>query len=241
MLNMPRKPVNTNEAKSRLPLRISAFNGGSGYGRGSLLSCSHYTLLLATAILVLISAHAKSALLYDNNDNNSNDNNNNNNTNSNFNNIFSTKDATELPPQKAVQPLSPSPPFSPLSGNVDGIERPLQLRENVIIPVDTVLGVQFMEEHPHNANIQNHKQREEQHKHSIQEERNGAEQLLQIESQSPHHQHHSRTHRQHYREHPHLTFSKNVEGSRHNHRHSYQRIFCTNRKLLTYTIMRTTC
>ncbi|XP_039956467.1 dorsal-ventral patterning protein tolloid [Bactrocera tryoni] len=209
MLNMPRKPVHTNEAKSRLPLRISAFNGGSGYGRGSLLSCSHYTLLLATAILVLISAHAKSALLYDNNDNNSNDNNNNN-ANSNFNNIFSTKDATELPPQKAVQPVSPSPAFSPLSGNVnvDGIERPLQLRENVIIPVDTVVGVQFMEEHPHNANIQNHKQREEQHKHSIQEERNGAEQLSQIESQSPHHQHHSRTHRQHYREHPHRTIQQ---------------------------------
>ena len=84
MLNMPRQPVHTNEAKSRLPLRISAFRGGGGYGRGSLLSCSHYTLLLATAILVLISAHAKSALLYDNNDNNSNDNNNNNTNNKNL-------------------------------------------------------------------------------------------------------------------------------------------------------------
>nr|XP_014088119.1 dorsal-ventral patterning protein tolloid isoform X1 [Bactrocera oleae] len=202
MLNMPRKPVHTNEAKSRLPLRISAFRGGGGYGRGSLLSCSHYTLLLATAILVLISAHAKSALLYDNNDNNSNDNNNNN-TNNNFNNTFSTKHATELPPQKTAQTVSPPSAFSPLSSNVDGRDRPFQLRENVLIPADTVVGVQFMEEHPHNKNTQDHKQREEQHKYSKQEERIGAEQLSQIESQSSRHQHRNRSHRQHYHEHHH--------------------------------------
>uniref|UniRef100_A0A0A1XPB1 Metalloendopeptidase n=1 Tax=Zeugodacus cucurbitae TaxID=28588 RepID=A0A0A1XPB1_ZEUCU len=192
ILNMPRKPVHT-----------IAFRGGNGYGRGSLLNCSHYTFLLATAILVLISAHAKSALLYDNNDNNSNDNNNNNsnnNTNNNFNGNVSTKDATELPPQKATQTMSQSPAFSPLSGNVDGEERPLQLRENVLIPVDTVVEVQFMEQHPQDDNTQNDKQREEQHKHSIQEERIGAKQLSQLKS--PHH-HQPRNHREHHNEHHH--------------------------------------
>ncbi|XP_053945227.1 uncharacterized protein LOC128854836 [Anastrepha ludens] len=214
MLSTPQKSLHTIAAKNRLPLRMHKFRSGSGYGQRSLLSCTHYTVLLATAILVLISAHAKSALLYDNNDSNSNNSNSNNN---NINNNAPSRDATAMPPQEAAtQTMPQSASFNPLSEKVGEAERLFQEQEDVVIPVDSSVKEKSMVENQYNGSVYNHKQQLEQHNH-INQQQEGVEQLTPMQDQ---HQHHSQT-RQHHHHH-HQQQQQHPQHHHHHHHHQQQ-------------------
>ncbi|XP_017467275.1 PREDICTED: uncharacterized protein LOC108359767 isoform X1 [Rhagoletis zephyria] len=204
MLSMSHTPFQTIAAKKRFPLRLRTFRSGSGYGRRNLLSCTHYTLLLATAILVLIS-HAKSALLYDNN--------NNGNNSININSNAASKYATEMPPLEATQTMPQRTEFAPLSEKVGETEKLLQQQEDVVIPVDTVVVEQSMDERLHNSNSYNHKQRQEQEHHQLNQQRERVEQQSQSQHQHSHtYHHHNKHHHQQQQQHQH----------HHHHHHQQQ-------------------
>ncbi|XP_036317508.1 uncharacterized histidine-rich protein DDB_G0274557-like, partial [Rhagoletis pomonella] len=107
-----------------------------------------------------------------------------------------------MPPLEATQTMPQPTEFAPLSEKVGETEKLLQQQEDVVIPVDTVVVEQSMDERLHNSNSYNHKQRQEQEHHQLNQQRERVEQQSQSQHQHSHtHHHHNKHHHQQQQHH----------------------------------------